>query len=242
MKLIRITLKHNEVSFEGRTGRVDGFSAGAGYPQIWVRDANTIIPASRYFYPASYIHSWLDELLSYQGPDGSLPDWFDSRGVTDKNTVETDQEASAVQAGHQVYRVVGTRMDQHENRGVPADERMESALEFVLKDRFDPVHGLIKGAHTADWGDVEMEDADQSAIYAGETTRWTADIYDQSMFYQAARDLAFWFEVCGARNKATLWREQGRTGAPERRQVAVAGRQGLLPRSHPSRTLAARSR
>ncbi len=220
MKLIRITLKHNEVSFEGRTGRVDGFAAGAGYPQIWVRDAATIIPASRYFYPASYIRSWLDELLSYQGPDGSLPDWFDSRGVTDKNTVETDQEASAVQAGHQVYRLLGPEWYQHEIDGVPADERMERALEFVLKNRFDPVHGLIKGAHTADWGDVETEDADQSAIYAGATTRWTADIYDQSMFHQAAEDLAFWFEVLGARKKAILWRGRAQ-------QVRLNARKGL---------------
>ena len=208
MKLIRVTLKHNEVSFEGRTGRVDGFSAGAGYPQIWVRDANTIIPASRYFYPASYIHSWLDELLSHQGPDGSLPDWFDSRGVTGKNTVETDQEASAVQAGRQVYELLGPEWRDSNIRGVPACARMESALEYVLKDRFDTEHGLIKGAHTADWGDVEMEDADQSAIYAGETTRWTADIYDQSMFYQAARDLAHGFEVAAPRDKANLWLER----------------------------------
>jgi len=208
MKLVRITLKHNEVSFQGRTGRVDGFSAGAGYPQIWVRDANTIIPASRYFYPASYIHSWLDELLSHQGPDGSLPDWFDSRGVTDKNTVETDQEASAVQAGRQVYELLGPEWVGHDIQGVPTYERMERALEFVLKDRFDALHGLIRGAHTADWGDVEMEDADQSAIYAGETTRWTADIYDQSMFYQAARDLAHGFEVAAPRDKANLWRER----------------------------------
>jgi len=208
MKLIRTTLKHNEVSFQGRTGHVDGFSAGAGYPQIWVRDANTIIPASRYFYPASYMHSWLDELLSYQRPDGSLPDWFDSRGVTDKNTVETDQEASAVQAGRQVYELLGPEWVGHDIQGVPTYERMERALEFVLKDRFDALHGLIRGAHTADWGDVEMEDADQSAIYAGETTRWTADIYDQSMFYQAARDLAHGLEVAAPRDKANLWRER----------------------------------
>ena len=212
MKLIRITLKHNEVSFQGRTGRVDGFSAGAGYPQIWVRDANTIIPASRYFYPASYMHSWLDELLSYQRPDGSLLDWFDSRGVTDKNTVETDQEASAVQAGRQVYELLGPEWVGHDIQGVPACARMESALEYVLKDRFDTEHGLIKGAHTADWGDVEMEDADQSAIYAGETTRWTADIYDQSMFYQAAGDLSRLFEIEGRRdNRSRLWRERAET-------------------------------
>jgi hypothetical protein len=208
MKLIRVTLKHNEVSFKGGTGRVEGFAAGAGYPQIWIRDANTIIPASRYFYPALYMHSWLDELLCYQEPDGSLPDWFDSRGLTDKNTVETDQEASAVQAGRQVYELLGTEWNNRDIRGVQARERMERALEFVLKDRFDAVHGLIKGAHTADWGDVEMEDADQSAIYAGETTRWTADIYDQSMFYQAANDLAHEFERSGPKDKAGLWRNR----------------------------------
>ncbi len=210
-KLIRVTLKHNEVSFKGRTGRVDGFSAGAGYPQIWVRDANTIIPASRYFYPASYMQSWLDELLSYQRQDGSLPDWFDSRGVTDKNTVETDQEASAVQAGSQVYDLLGQEWSDREIRGVPVYERMERALEYILKDRFDAVHGLIRGAHTADWGDVEMEDADQSAIYAGETTRWTADIYDQSMFYQAANDLAQRFILWGRKDRAGLWRERAET-------------------------------
>jgi hypothetical protein len=211
MKLIRITLKHNEVSFEGRTGRVEGFSAGAGYPQIWVRDANTIIPASRYFYPASYMRSWFDELLSYQGPDGSLPDWFDSRGVTDKNTVETDQEASSVQAGRQVYELLGPGWSDRDIRGAPLRERMERALEFVWKNRLDGERGLIKGAHTADWGDVEMEDADQSAIYAGETTRWTMDIYDQSMFYQAANDLAHEFEISGPKDKAGLWRERAET-------------------------------
>jgi len=208
MKLIRVTLKHNEVSFEGKTGRVDGFFAGAGYPQIWVRDANTIIPASRYFYPASYIRSWLDELLFFQGPDGSLPDWFDSRGLTDKNTVETDQEASAVLAGWQVGELLGPEWSGRDIRGVRTRERMEKALEFVWKSRLDVERGLIQGAHTADWGDVEMEDADQSAIYAGETTRWTADIYDQSMFYEAANNLAREFEDSGARDKARLWRER----------------------------------
>ena len=208
MKLIRVTLKHNEVSFEGRTGRVDGFSAGAGYPQIWVRDANTIIPASRYFYPASYLHSWLDELLSYQQPDGSLPDWFDSQGVTDKNTVETDQEASAVQADRQVLDLLGPELALREVGGILALAKTERALESVLKNRIDVERELITGAHTADWGDVEMEDADQSAVYAGETTRWTSDIYDQSMFYQASNDLAHGFESVGALDRAGLWRRR----------------------------------
>jgi hypothetical protein len=208
MKLVRITLKHNEVSFEGETGRVDGFSAGSGYPQVWVRDANTIIPASKYFYPASRLSSWLDELLSHQEADGALPDWFDSRGATDKNTVETDQEASAVQAEGQVADLAGPEWERREVRSFPALLRLERALESVIKNRFDVDRLLVIGAHTADWGDVETEDADQSAIYAGETTRWTSDIYDQSMFFEAANDLAQSLEANGAENRARLWRKR----------------------------------
>ena len=208
MKLIRITLKHNEVSFEGGTGRVDGFAAGAGYPQIWVRDAATIIPAAKYFYPASHLFSWLDELMSRQSADGSLPDWFDARGATDKNTVETDQEASAVQAQRLVADLMDAEWERREVRSVPVLERLDRALSFVVGNRFDVERELVTGAHTADWGDVEMEDADQAAIYAGESTRWTSDIYDQSMFYQAANDLATSLERAGFAARAGLWRRR----------------------------------
>lgn len=208
LKLVRITLGHNEVSFEGQTGRVNGFFAGAGYPQVWVRDAATIIPASKYFYPASHLHSWLDELLSRQTADGSLPDWFDARGATDKNTVETDQESSAVHAQRQVADLLGPEWERREVRGVPALERLERALGFVIGNRFDVERELVTGAHTADWGDVEMEDAGQDAIYAGETTRWTSDIYDQSMFYQAVNDLATGLERAGFAARAGLWRRR----------------------------------
>jgi len=34
------------------------------------------------------------------------------------------------------------------------------------------------------------------------------DIYDQSMFYQAAKDLALWFEVAAPGNKAALWSDR----------------------------------
>lgn len=210
MKLIRITLKHTEVSFKGRSGRVDGFSAGAGYPQIWLRDANTIIPASRFFYPASFLSSWLDEHLAFQRPDGSLEDWVDSRGMADKNTVETDQETSAVQAAFQVYNLLGPEWMTKEVKGVANYQRLEDALDYVLKNRFDARHGLITGAHTIDWGDVEMGDAGQNAVYADEKSRWTADIYDQSMFFEAADNLARWYEAAAPRSRAELWRGRAR--------------------------------
>ena len=208
MKLIRITLKHNEVAFPGKSGPIEGFAAGAGYPQIWLRDANTIIPASMYYYPLPYLDSWLSEHLTLQKPDGSLWDWVDSRGAVDKNTVETDQEASAVQAGFQVFRIAGKGWPAKSVGGSRIVDKLEEALSYVMKDRFDPGSGLITGAHTADWGDVEAEDAGRSALYLSSTSHRTLDIYDQSMFYEAALNLAAILDAVGQGKKAEVWRSR----------------------------------
>ena len=83
LKLIRLTLHQNEVMFSGKTGKIAGFAAGVDYPQIWLRDANTILPASRYFYDRSFLASWLEEHLAFQKGNGSMEDWIDSRGKSD---------------------------------------------------------------------------------------------------------------------------------------------------------------
>jgi hypothetical protein len=212
--LIRVTLTHNQVAFQGNTGLISGFAAGSAYPQIWLRDGNTIIPASRYFYEIPYLRSWLIEHLAAQKDDGSLEDWLDSRGKTDKNTTETDQETSAVQAAGQISRILGDVWLDEKTNGEAVLSRLEKAMLYVLDHRFDLQHGLITGAHTADWGDVDMEHADQSAIYADEQTHWTCDIYDQSMFYGAAKSLAGMFDGCGLEEKARLWEEKA--GAVQR--------------------------
>jgi glycogen debranching enzyme len=79
---------------------------------------------------------------------------------------------------------------------------------YVLDHRFDRQRGLVTGAHTADWGDVDTEDADQNAIYADSRTHWTCDIYDQSMFFGAAKSLAGMFDGRGLKEKARLWEEK----------------------------------
>jgi hypothetical protein len=78
-------------------------------------------------------------------------------------------------------------------------------LRFVLNDRFESSRGLAKGAHTADWGDIGMEDADQSAIYTDQETHWTCDIYDQSMFHGAAVALAGLLRTTGRPDRADFW-------------------------------------
>lgn len=207
-RLIRITLRRNEVAFAGRTGEVRGFFAGGGYPQVWLRDAATIIPASRNFYGLNETRSWLVEHLARQRADGGLEDWVDAKGAADKNTVETDQEASAVLAAYETVRLAGFDWLGEDIAGTPAIERLDRALEFVHRERRDERLGLIKGAHTADWGDVEIVDADQSAIYAGETTHWTCDIYDQAMFVEAARALADLHDRRGETKRAAVWKDR----------------------------------
>ncbi len=208
LKIIRLTLNQNEVTFPGKTGNISGFAAGVDYPQIWLRDANTILPASRYFYDQSYLCSWLEEHLAFQKENGSLEDWIDSRGGSDKNTTETDQEASAVQAAYQIFEIKGPPWLEKTVAGEKIIDRLEKALQFVCDSRWNEEFGLVTGAHTADWGDVDLVDADQEAVYADGRTHWTADIYDQSMFCEACLNLGGMMGAVGEIKKGDFWREK----------------------------------
>lgn len=205
-KLIRLTLDEDELSFKGLTGRVSGFQAGAAYPQIWLRDANTIIPIARFFYGRNYLMSWLVEHLAHQEANGSLQDWLNASGEADKNTTESDQETSAVQAAAQVCRLEGAGWLTDRAANQPIINRLENALQYVLADRFDEGTGLVRSAHTIDWGDVDIEDADERAVDVDERTHWVAGIYSQSLFYEAAQDLAGLFEGLGRKEKSLFWR------------------------------------
>jgi len=210
LKLIRLTLHQNEVRFSGRTGKITGFAAGVDYPQIWLRDANTILPASRYFYDRSFLASWLEEHLVFQKESGSLEDWIDSRGESDKNTTETDQESSAVQAAFQIFDLLGPQWLEKPIDGIRIIDRLDTALEFVCDSRWNKEFGLVTGAHTADWGDVDLVDGDQKAIYVDDRTHWTADIYDQSMFFKACVNLAEMMDALGEKKRGLFWREKAR--------------------------------
>ena len=208
LKIIRLTLKQNEVSFAGKTGKISGFAPGVDYPQIWLRDANTILSASRYFYDRSFLASWLEEHLVFQEENGSLEDWIDSRGESDKNTTETDQESSAVQAAFQIFNLLGPRWLEKPIDGIRIIDRLDTALEFVCESRWNEKFGLIIGAHTADWGDVDLVDSDQKAIYVDDRTHWTADIYDQSMFHEACMNLAEMWDALGEKNRMIFWQDK----------------------------------
>jgi len=206
-RLIRSTLAQCEVDFDGRTGNVYGFSAGTEYPQIWSRDANSILPVSKFFYGQHYLTSWIEEHLAYQKANGSLEDWINTQGNSEKNTTATDQEASIVQSASQVFELIGTKWLQKKIDGQNIISRLDKALMYVLQNRFDKKMGLITGAHTADWGDVDMVDENDMAVDVGANTHWTADIYDQSMFCLAAVQLAKMYRELDQEIRASFWRK-----------------------------------
>lgn len=181
-----------------------GFSAGTSYNEVWIRDFNTFIQGSLKVYPKDTVKSMLLLFFKIQGEDGNivdglvdtakahggynyrysklLPTW-----AAHKNTVETDQESSLIQAIKKYIDVTGDRSILEEQiAGKSVIERMQDALLYVLKDRWSAQYGLVKGATTIDWGDVQPEAGWGVAI--NEKTKWAVDIYDNAMFSMAVRD------------------------------------------------------
>lgn len=223
------TLTANRREFTGQTGLVRGFGAGAAYPQVWLRDSATMIPATRYHFPVEWLTSWLEEHLSHQRPDGQLWDWiaagdpapfkadapragqvYRAGGVVlsaDKNTTATDQEASALESAAQVFAITGDREWLRKKvGGRRLVDRLDAALEWVLRERLSG-RGLVTGALTADWGDVSPAYRDQRVIYRDDETPVVEGLYVSVMTFRAAEALGRLFEGLGEGERAGHWRE-----------------------------------
>lgn len=59
-------------------------------------------------------------------------------------------------------------------------------MEFLLTKRFDKKHGLLWGATTVDWGDVQPEH--DWGVVLDSNSHLTIDIYDNAMFIIAIND------------------------------------------------------
>jgi len=223
------TLTANRREFAGQTGLVRGFGAGAVYPQVWLRDSATMLPATRYHFPVEWLTSWLEEHLAHQRPDGQLWDWiaagdaapfkadapraaqvYRAGGVVlsaDKNTTATDQEASAVESAAQVFAITGDREWLRKKVvGRRLVDRLDAALAWVLRERLS-VRGLVTGGLTADWGDVSPAHRDQRAIYRDDETPVVEGLYVSVMTFRAAEALGRLFEGLGEGERAGHWRE-----------------------------------
>ena len=176
-----------------------GFNAGDGYNQVWARDLNTFIKFSCRVLPHKTVRDVLLNFFYFQGFDGNMidgyeqvpPDYivdnyavfsrYDMPGyVFHKNTVETDQETSLIQAVYKYINETGDDDLLYEIvNGVSVIDRMELMLDFLMKHRYNKTYGLIWGATTADWGDVQPRH--KWGVKLDELSIPCIDIYDNAM-------------------------------------------------------------
>lgn len=182
-----------------------GFNAGDGYQEVWIRDFNTFIELSAEVFAKEELKENLLVFFRMQGADGNIIDGFTPREQVDvdydftfselepryaahKNTVETDQESSLIQAVYKYILLTGDRSILDEKVGdKTVAKRMEWAMDFLMENRFNAEYGLIIGATTADWGDVQPEHG--WGVDLDDNTHPAIDIYDNAMFVIALNNL-----------------------------------------------------
>jgi cellobiose phosphorylase len=208
LPLIKYTLEKNTINFELSSlnkHQVYGFFAGAGYPQIWVRDSATISPFSRYLFNDKYLTSWIIAHLSYQKSDGSIADNINAIGDLGKNTVESDQETSLVHGAWLAANLRGYDWLKTLVQGESIVKRLDKAITYLFKHKYDVNTQLITKAHTADWGDVSPDFADQRAVDLHKDSCLVVGIYTQSMLFKAIKQLSFMYKKLGNSIKSEYW-------------------------------------
>lgn len=183
---------------------LSGFSAGTSYNEVWIRDFNTFIKGSLKAHPKEEVKQMLLMFFKIQGDDGNIVD-----GVVEtkkanvgynyrhsdllpgweahKNTVETDQESSLIQAVQKYIEITGDASILDEQiGGKSVINRLEDALNYIMKDRWSAKYGLVTGATTIDWGDVQPDGG--WGVTINQKTKWAIDIYDNAMFAIALND------------------------------------------------------
>lgn len=195
-----------------------GFNAGDGYPQVWIRDLNTFLETSLKVYSQDTIRQNLLIFLRLQQPNGEIVDgyvpegrntWGDPHIYTSaaytkhigfKNTVETDQETSLVQAFAKYIRTTGDKSILTEDiNGKPAIKCLEQSIDYLLRERYSRKFGLLTGATTQDWGDVQVEGGD--VVDLDSLSHWSVDIYDNAMFVIAMKDMASFYSSNNKKQK-----------------------------------------
>ncbi|MBO4944154.1 MAG: hypothetical protein J6C91_02690, partial [Muribaculaceae bacterium] len=182
-------------------------NAGSGYSQVWARDLNTFVETACEVNDPAEIREALMIFLKLQQPNGELVDgyvlnedftWgdpevyrtpYDKEHVGFKNTVETDQETSWIQALCKYADKTGdTAVFTDTVAGKSVNTHIDDMINYLLTERFNKEYGLLYGAFTADWGDVQP-DSTNVVDFTENSTR-TIDAYDNAMLVIALDRLA----------------------------------------------------
>jgi len=184
-----------------------GFNAGSGYSQVWARDMNTFVEIALETVNPKNIRGAILVFFALQQPNNEMIDGYvlnkdfnwgdpnqyrsaaDTAHVGFKNTVETDQETSLIQIVGKYIRLTGdTTILSEKIAGKTVLQRMGMMVDYLLKERYNEKYGLIWGAMTADWGDVQPNT--DNVVDIDSTTTPAIDVYDNAMFIIALDYLA----------------------------------------------------
>lgn len=219
----------NEILNDARIQQVDsmarivlaqGFNAGSGYSQIWARDMNTFIETACEVNDTKDIRNAILLFFGLQQPNDEMVDgyvlkpdftWYDnvpyySDNAPDhvgfKNTVETDQETSLIQIiGKYIHKTGDTSILNEVVAGRTVLERMDDMVDYLMRERYDTKYGLLYGAMTADWGDVQPND--DFGCDMNELSHKAIDVYDNAMFIIA---LDYMLEMTNEEALLTKWK------------------------------------
>ena len=188
----------NKVDSMARSVIRQGLNAGSGYSQIWARDMNTFIETACEETDRKDLRNAILLFFALQQPNGEMIDgyvlkpeftWNDNvpyysdaapQHVAFKNTVETDQESSLIQIVGKYIRMTGDRSILQENiAGSTVLERMTQMTDYLMRERYSKEYGLLYGAMTADWGDVQP--CDDFGCDMNEKSFKAIDVYDNAM-------------------------------------------------------------
>jgi len=185
------------------------FKAGSNYPETWIRDFATFIEIALEVNAKEIIKERLMLFFDFQGEDGNIVDGYTeldteagydyiySETASDykahKNTVETDQESSLILAIARYIKATGDKDILFEKKnGKTVLERCEMALGFLKGKMYSEKYGLLYGATTIDWTDVQPESP--WGVFITEDTHWCIDVYDNAIYILALNEYLEWIK------------------------------------------------
>lgn len=225
-----------------------GFNAGSGYSQIWARDMNTFIEVACEESNPADLRNAILLFFALQQPNNEMIDgyvlkpdftWYDDTPyysdaapdhVAFKNTVETDQESSLIHIVGKYIRKTGDRSILNEVvAGKTVQERMGLMIDYLMKERYNEQYGLLYGAMTADWGDVQPND--DFGCDMNDLSFLAIDVYDNAMFIIA---LDYMQEMATTPADKKRWKElREQIATNTRKHLWDAERQKFIPHIYP---------
>lgn len=203
-KQVLVNSIENNQSFQmvdsmGREVLGKGLNAGSGYSQVWARDMNTFIETACEVVSKEDLRGAILVFFGLQQPNGEMIDGYVLKGefnwddpnqyfsdaapehVGFKNTVETDQETSLIQVvGKYISKTGDISILKEDVAGKDVYNRMKWMIEYLMREKFNKEYGLLTGALTADWGDVQANE--DELVDITENSIITIDAYDNAMF------------------------------------------------------------